>query len=364
MKQMLAILPISQSSPTRTNPSATKQAAAALSTATEKPAPSLTPTPENTLTPTLDFTSTPTLFPTETFTPAPTPLGGGAGQIAFASNRSGSAQIWMIDVEGSHLTQITEIPEGACQPSWAPDGMRIVFVSPCEKHQEAYLRSSLYIINVDGTGLTPLPTVAGGDFDPAWSPDGRYIAFTSLRGDFRPKLYLLDLDNNNEVTLLTDEGTKNMQPAWSRDGKKIAFITTRRGPQQVWIINPDGSSPEIFTRSASLRNASPDWAPNGLEILFTQDDPGKSLPWLSSAEVGAADTRGLRIYPDSGAPMREAEYSPDGVWIVMEAWVRGENHDIFMMLFNGSLLTQLTEERSWEFDPAWRPVVNSVDSTP
>ncbi len=55
--------------------------------------------------------------------------------------------------------------------------------------------------------------------------------------------------------------------------------------------------------------------------------------------------------------MREADYSPDGLWIVMEAWVFGENHDLFMMLFNGSSLTRLTEERFSEFDPAWRPVV-------
>jgi Tol biopolymer transport system component len=362
MRQLFSFIPIAQVSPTQAKPTSTRQPAAVLSTSTLAPSPTHTATLENTLTPTPGLTITPTLLPTETFAPAPTPLGGGGGQIAFASNRSGTAQIWMINVDGSNLVQITDIPEGACQPSWAPDGMRLVFVSPCQKQKEFYLGSSLYMINIDGTGLTLLPSDPGGDYDPVWSPDGRYIAFTSLRGDYRPKVFLMDLESNNEVMLLASEGSKNMQPAWSFDGKKIAFATTRRGPQQIWIMNVDGSEPEIFTRSASLRNANPSWSPGGSVLIFTQDSPGDSLPWLSTAALGAEDTRGLRLYPDRGAPMREPKYSPDGQWIVMEAWVFGENHDLFTMLFNGSSLTRLTEERSWEFDPVWRPVVEPVNS--
>jgi Tol biopolymer transport system component len=367
MQAMLAYLPlfIAASPTTRplqatTPPKASTAAAAdtvaaAAATTTDVPIPSLTPTRGISSTPTQSPSETPSILPTDTLTPAPTPLGGGPGQIAFASNRSGAAQIWMINSDGTGLVQITDIHEGACQPSWAPDGMRLVFISPCPKQQESYLGSSLFIVNVDGSSVTPLPTASGGDYDPAWSPDGRYIAFTSLRGDFRPKLFLLDLDNPSEPTLLTNEGTKNMQSAWSRDGKKLAFATTRRGPQQIWIMNADGSDPQLFTRSASLRNSYPAWAPDGTDVIFTQDEQGKPLPWLATASVGAEDTRGLQIYSDLGAPMREADYSPDGIWIVMEAWVSGENHDLFLMLFNGNALNRLTEDRSWEFDPVWRP---------
>jgi eukaryotic-like serine/threonine-protein kinase len=375
MRQALAFLPgFLEPSPTRRSIPAAKRSPTATITRTRQPALSptftvgkisplaaqITETPKlsPTQTLTLAVTSTPSLTPTETLPPLPTTVGGGAGQVAFASTRKPPSQIWMINTDGTGLVQITNLKEGACQPSWSPDGMRLVFISPCTKHQESYMGSSMYIINVDGSGLSPLPTVSGGDYDPAWSPDGRYIAFTSLRGDFRPKLYLMDLQNNNDVKLLADEGTKNMQPGWTWDSKKIAFATTRKGPQQIWIMNADGSNPELFTRSASLRNSYPAWSPNGVEIIFTQDDPGKSLPWLSTATYGAADTRGLRINNAPGTAMREARYSPDGIWIVMEAWVLGENHDLFMMMFNGTSLTRLTVERSWEYDPTWRPAGN------
>jgi hypothetical protein len=50
----------------------------------------------------------------------PTPIGGGSGQIAFASNQTGVMQIYLINVDGTNLIQVTDMPSGACQPAWAP----------------------------------------------------------------------------------------------------------------------------------------------------------------------------------------------------------------------------------------------------
>ncbi|MFN3308081.1 MAG: protein kinase domain-containing protein, partial [Anaerolineales bacterium] len=94
-------------------------------------------------------TSTPTFLPSltpfggivseETPTPtiSPTPFGGSRGQIAFASNRSGTNQVWLMNLDGSGLTQVTDIPEGACQPNFSSDGMRLIFISPCPDDSES-----------------------------------------------------------------------------------------------------------------------------------------------------------------------------------------------------------------------------------
>jgi Tol biopolymer transport system component len=139
----------------------------------------LTPMPDNdpTLAPTITsvFTTTPTSqqptatpAPTFTLTPelSPTLTGGGSGQIAFVSDRTGEPEIYLINLDGTGLQKITDIAEGACQPAWSPDGMRLVIVSPCSKNKETYRGSSLIVMNADGSGLTPLiPPVPGGDFD-------------------------------------------------------------------------------------------------------------------------------------------------------------------------------------------------------
>ncbi|HSF82659.1 MAG TPA: protein kinase, partial [Anaerolineales bacterium] len=160
----------------------TNLAAPDLPTLTATPRPSRTPEP-------------PPPSPTATLTP--TQIGGGSGQIAFASDRSGTVQIWLMNTDGSaEPQQITDLPEGACQPDWSPDGLQLVFISPCSGQQPIYQGAGMFLTNADGTGMTPLPNVYGGDFDPAWSPDGRYIAFSSLRNSGRPRIYLLDLQDN------------------------------------------------------------------------------------------------------------------------------------------------------------------------
>ncbi len=317
--------------------------------------PTLTISPTATRTPTI--TVTPTITDTPTITPIPsiTPQGGGRGQIAFASNRTGIPQIWVMNVDGTGLHQLTDDQFGACQPDWSPDGQRMVFISPCDENQELYETASLFVINADGSGLEPLPTTGGGDFDPAWSPDGKYIAFTSLRNSYRPQIFLMDVATK-EVEQLSTDDIRDYQPEWAFDGSKIVFVTTRNGPYQIWSMNPDGSEQVRFSASRSLWDTYPVWSPDGLLILFTQREQG-GVPRLMGARYPDGGIAEFPVYPYPGAiPMQEANFSPDGLWLVFESWPEGEHHDIFVMRSNGGELVQLTFDLALDFDPDWRPV--------
>lgn len=326
-------------------------------TSTRRPTnqPSATPTLQSTATRTLAPTLTPQpVIPSLTPTQTSTPIGGGAGEIAFASDATGVNQIYLVNADGTNLRQLTSLPEGACQPGWSPDGMKLVFTSPCERNQQIYRGSGLFIMNADGNGLTPLPLTPGGDFDPAWSPDGKYIAFSSLRNSGRARIYLLNLETN-EVTRISSQYSYDRQPAWSVDGKKLAFVTTQKGPVQIWTMNADGSEQAVYSRSGDAINTTPSWSPDSELILFTQVLGNNSIP---SIVVGSYEGGYNEFRYDLGSfPMREARYSPDGLWLVFEGWPEGNNHDIYVITGSGAVRTRITDDPLNDFDPAWRPLV-------
>ncbi len=297
-------------------------------------------------------TSEPTLVPSETPTPLPTPLGG-AGQIAFVSKASGNYQIYVINSDGTGRRQITNLPEGACQPDWSPDGTRLVFVSPCDSMTDYYPGSALYIINADGKALLPLPTLPGGDYDPKWSPDGKKIIFTSLRNSGRPQLHVINLEDNS-VTTISEKFLTDFQPSWSPDGKQIAFVSTRKQGQQIWIMDADGKNPRQLTRrNNGVLHSRPSWSPDGKSIIFTQYLSGGGIPRVLIASV---DFENYTEYRVSTLPMREAVYSPDGYWIAFEGWLVGGSHNIYVMSATGAGLTPVTDDSVYDFDPVWRPV--------
>lgn len=294
----------------------------------------------------------PTVLPSDTPTPWPTPMGGGAGEIAFASKASGNFQIYVINSDGTNRRQITNLPEGACQPDWSPDGMRLVFTSPCENINDYYPGSAMYIINVDGKGLLPLPTLVGGDYDPKWSPDGKKIAFTSLRDSGRPRLHVLNLEDNS-VTSLSEKFLTDFQPAWSPDGNRIAFISTRKQGQQVWVMDANGKNPQQLTRrNNGILNYRPSFSPDGKNIIFTQYVSEGSVPRVLVAPFNFESYSEYRV---SDLPMRDAVYSPDGFWIAFEGWLVGGSHNIYIMSATGAGLTPVTDDNALDFDPVWRP---------
>lgn len=293
---------------------------------------------------------------TESLEPVPiaTKVGGGTGEIAFSSDRSGIFQIWVMDTEGKNLHQITDMPEGACQPDWSPDGMQIVFISPCDGNQESYPGSGLFIINYDGSGLLPLSTIPGGDYDPDWSPDGKKIAFTSLRLTGRPQIYVLTLEDNS-VNLLSMPYSRDSEPDWSPDGSKITYVNRVKGPMDIWIMDQDGKNQTAFTHSGGKINSHPVWSRDGNVILFIQKDSLESISRMVAASYGQKATNEYTF--DLGPiPVREANYSPDGLWLVFESWPDGHNHDIYTLTVSGAIRTQLTDYERMDFDPVWRPV--------
>ncbi len=319
------------------------------------PAPAAETTPEPQA-----VADTPQPTETTTFTPSPsptpTPLGGGPSQIAFASKRTGAMQIWVINADGKGLRQLTNIRDGACQPAWSPDGLRLAFVSPCNGKREIYEGSAIYLVDADGNNVTPLTASPEGDFDPTWSPDGKKIAFTSLRTG-RASIFVIDLQ-----TLTVQEISKSLyadlQPAWSPTSKQILFVR-KIVYGQVWIMDEAGNQQNQMSPPGEVNNFAPAWSRDGQVIFYSQLIGGSKVPGLVGIRYEDRYKPREFSIPASKdvdlGPVGSVSVSPDGFWLAYEGWPDGTNHDIYLMTVNGANVTRLTTDPALEFGPAWRP---------
>jgi Tol biopolymer transport system component len=296
--------------------------------------------------------------PTVAGPPTATPTGGGIGQIAFASNRSGKTQIYLINIDGTGIRQLTNLNDGACQPAWSPSGEQLIFTSPCRLNQDTYPGSSLWLIDVDREGNITDPvqlrTAPGGDFDPAWNPNGGRIAFTSLR-DNRPQVYSMNLDGTGLVNL-NDDLAHNRQPSWSPTATQIIFTSARGGQTELWLMPADGGEVQRFTPGVDGEDTFASWSPDGTLVLFERLINNFSR--LIVAPFEDRGTRLSRVCPQgeyASQPMAEPSWSPDGQWIVFETWPDGINHNIAIARSNCSNYGLVTSDPGLDFDAEWRP---------
>jgi dipeptidyl aminopeptidase/acylaminoacyl peptidase len=113
--------------------------------------------------------------------------------------------------------------ESVGNPEISPDGKRIIFTRTWVDNIKDQYRSNLWIADVDGSRVRELTSGARNDSSPVWSPDGKRIAFLSDR-DGTNQLHVMWLDTR-EIAQLTHLERAPSGVKWSPDGKLIAFTS-------------------------------------------------------------------------------------------------------------------------------------------
>jgi serine/threonine protein kinase len=284
-----------------------------------------------------DTSVSPTATPKPTRKPISTPEPAvNTGRIAFASKRNGNFEIYVMQADGSGMTNLTQNEAFDVVPAWSPDGSQIVFSSDRDDNFE------IYVMQADGSGMTNLTQNEAFDADPAWSPDGSQIAFSSDRDDDF-EIYVMQTDGSG-LTRLTHQG--GGEPDWSPNGSQITFVNGRDDDYEIYVMQTDGSG---VTRLTDQGGGKPDWSPNGSQIAFNSERDGNMEIYVMQAD-GSDQTR----LTDNETVDWGATWSPDGSQIAFVSY-RDGNAEIYVMMADGSDLTRLTHNEADDWFPTWSP---------
>ncbi len=213
--------------------------------------------------------------------------------------------IYALPVTGGPATALTDGMGDERQPSWSPDGDKIVFQSYRDGNYH------LWTINKDGSGLKQITFGMFDDREPHWSPDGTRIVFASDRsGNY--DIWSLSLPGG-ELTQITNDPANDFNPAVSSDGRNIAFISAR--PQGgLFIINNE--SVERLLVAAKGTFNGPAWSPAGGHLSFTASNQGKST--FNVATIGTGEVKVLSNPDEDVFPFRAA-------WITFQELIYTSN---------------------------------------
>lgn len=284
---------------------------------------------------------------------------GVPSKIAFVSNRDGNDEIYIMNVDGTNSTRLTNNWGGDLNPAWSPDGTRIAFVSGRDR------KNGIYVMNADGTEPTLLTFLNGGnEHRPAWSPDGTRIAFpdhppaiTDPRQAGAAAIYVMNADGTSATPLTGPPYHEDYWPTWSPDGTRIAFVSSRDGPWDLYIITADGANLTRLTNTPEPEGA-PAWSPDGARIAYAR---GGSMDGGDIYVMNADGTNPTQLTHEGGA---RPTWSPDGTQM---AFMSNRNRipEVYVMNADGANQIQLTWNPSYglvsdahDMTPAWSPQGN------
>jgi TolB protein len=263
-------------------------------------------------------------------------------QIAYASNRSGFWEIWLMDWDGANQRQITRHNALSILPSWSADNERLAYTSFFKGTSE------MYIIARRGGQRIHVTTGLNLNTSPTFSPVSNDIAFVgSVAGN--PDIYVIRDDGTNKRRLTTTSSIEST-PEWSPNGRQISFTSGRSGTPQIYIMDAEGSNVERLSFDDGGWNDDATWSPSGEEIAYTSRVNGRFQ--IRIANVASKQSRILAGEGQNEQPT----WSPDGKWIAFQSNRTGV-WQIYRMRVDGTDLMQLTFDGENK-DPDWSKKAN------
>lgn len=190
--------------------------------------------------------------------------GAGSQWLAYTSYKLGNADIFSHNLVTGERHIVARYGGSNLSPSVAPGGRLVAMVLSKGG------KPDLYVADIHGRGLQQLTRSREGVSSPCWSPDGQSICYVSS-DDGQPQLYRIGANGGTPQRIRTVGVYNATEPDWSPDGKTIAF-TTQRGGFEVCVVPAAGGDVQSLV---SGQDAT--WAPNSRTLMFCKRGRGGPL---------------------------------------------------------------------------------------
>jgi Tol biopolymer transport system component len=235
--------------------------------------------------------------------------------IAFRSRRDGSSDIFVMDSDGSNPINLVNDPEMSLDdefaPQWNPDGETLSLYTdrfpPRGNCLSGFHQIAMLILEGGNYKVDLFDTIPGEQYSSTWSPDGRFLVFSSACGKAGFELFMYD-SQTGDTKRISSETLSHTYPAWSHDGRFLAFAKYVDGNNEIFLLDLNSNQQTQLTNNPA-NDTMPSWSPDDSQIAFVSNREG--------------------------------------------------NKDIFIMNADGSQVHNLTNHPADDWYPSWSPVSNN-----
>lgn len=182
--------------------------------------------------------------------------------------------LYKIRANGTGRTQLTSrdnLDNG--RPEWSPDGTKIVF----HDSEATGAPKDIWVMNADGSGLSNLTGGSGKNQHPTWTEDGREIIWSRDTGTGAFHLWRMTADGSGKRQITNYAGQSEIQPCAAARDNFVAYTQVVGGDMQI-AVKPEGGPQQVLTTEGV--NQWPTVSPNGEWIAFQSTASGNQDVWM------------------------------------------------------------------------------------
>jgi TolB protein len=263
-------------------------------------------------------------------------------EIAFSSRVGRFKELFVMEMDGSNVRQLTNERGLAISSAWNPAGTKLVYTSYRNRVPD------LFLIDIESKTTRQLTRTTELEIGAHFLNDSQIVFSRTVGSD--SDIVVMDLDGDDVRKLTPPNRAIDVSPVPSPDGSKIIFCSNRGGGPQIYVMGADGSNPQRVSFGASNYCTSPAWSPAGDKIAYVCRADGGFNMFVADPDGSNA------VQLTSSGDNEDPEFSADGRYITFATTQFGGGFSIAIMRADGASMKKISASRGGDFEPTWGPI--------